>query len=66
MEKVKIIVREVLERVVEIELDENITTPEEARELVEQKYANSEIVLDSSDYESTDFLIYNKKERICD
>ena len=51
--KYKVRVIEVLSRVVEVEADDEI----DARLLVEEMYRGEEIVLNSEDFDYTDFLI---------
>ena len=50
MIKYDVCIREILEKVIEIEAD----SLEEAEEKVEEMYHNEEIVLDSSDYMDTE------------
>jgi hypothetical protein len=47
---VKVIVREVLERVIEVELKDDVTNVHEVTEKVEDMYRECEIVLDADDF----------------
>jgi DpnD/PcfM-like protein len=47
---VKVVVREVLERVIEVELKDDVTNIYEVTEKVEDMYRECEIVLDADDF----------------
>lgn len=56
---IKVLITEQLQRVVEIELEDDMS-PEEAIDIVRKEYENEEIVLDSSDYSDTTYSIYEE------
>lgn len=57
MKKYSIEIKEVLSRIIEVEAQ----TKEKAIEMVRQMYRNCDVVLDSSDYETTEFSAKDEK-----
>ena len=58
--KVQVEVIETLSRIVEVE----VTTEQEAHQLVNEMYQNEEIVLDENDYVDTEIVVLKDYEHI--